>query len=46
MHPNAMLPLDLEKITAAIASGTRPESAYARPKHEVAHADIVRISAV
>jgi 3-hydroxyanthranilate 3,4-dioxygenase len=36
MHPNAMLPLDLEKITAAIASGTRPNQVLWQTEDSIA----------
>ena len=36
MNPNAMLPLDLEKIIAAIASGTRPNQVLGQTEDSIA----------
>ena len=36
MNPNAMLPLDLERITAAIASGTRPNQVLWQTEDSIA----------
>ena len=36
MNPNAMLALDLEKITAAIASGTRPNQVLWQTEDSIA----------